>query len=132
MRYVTILLIAGIAAYAELARWVQESLLPSRLEAVFFRAVTLPTGAVEIRRPPKETRAELSKLIAASPSEANLYALRAREEELQLDFKAAETDWKKSAQLQDLADFYDRRIRPKDEIAVLESIGKAPSPAAST
>ena len=85
---------------------------------------------VEICRPPKETRAELSKLIAASPSEADLYALRAREEELQLDFKAAEIDWKKSAQLQDLADFYDRRIRPKDEIAVLESIGKAPSPAA--
>ncbi len=129
VRYVTILLIAGIAAYAELARWVQDIRSPGRLEAVFFRAVTLPTGTVEIRRPPKETRAELSKLIAASPSEANLYALRAREEELQLDFKAAETDWKKSSQLQDLADFYDRRLRPKDEIAVLESIGKAPSPA---
>jgi tetratricopeptide (TPR) repeat protein len=128
-RYVAILLIAGITAYAELAHWVQDIPSPSRLEAVFFRAITLPTGAVEIRRPPKETRAELTKLIAVSPSEANLYALRAREEELQLDFKAAETDWKKSAQLPELADFYDRRIRPKDEIAVLESIGKTPSPA---
>ncbi len=125
-----VLVAACIAGRAELARWVQDIASPSPLEAVFFRAVTLPAGAVEIRRPPKETRAELSKLIAASPSEADLYALRAREEELQLDFKAAEIDWKKSAQLQDLADFYDRRIRPKDEIAVLESIGKAPSPAA--
>ena len=49
---------------AELARWVQHIPSPSRLEALFFRAVTLPAGAVEIRRPPKETRAELTKLIA--------------------------------------------------------------------
>jgi tetratricopeptide (TPR) repeat protein len=124
------LLAASISSHAELARWVQDIPSPSQLEAVFFRAVALPAGAIEIRRPPRETRVELSKLIATRPSQADLYALRAREDELQLDFKAAENDWKKSAQPLDLADFYHRRIRPKEEIAVLEAIGKSPSPAA--
>lgn len=131
-------LIAGMAGRAELARWVQDIPSPSRLEAVFFRAVAVPAGTIEIRRPPKETRAELTKLIAASPAQADLYALRAREDELQLDFNAAENDWKKAAQLAsnkiaaaiDLADFYHRRIRPRDEIATLESIGKATLPPA--
>jgi cellulose synthase operon protein C len=127
---VLILAAASISSHAELARWVQDIPSPSRLEAVFFRAVTLPTGAIEIRRPPSQTRAELTKLITASPSPADLYALRAREDELQLDFQAAENDWKKSAQPLDLADFYHRRIRPKEEIDVLEVIGKSPSPAA--
>ena len=124
------LVAACVAGRAELGRWVQDIASPSRLEAVFFRAVALPAGAVEVLRPPKETRAELSKLIVASPSEGALYALRAREEELQLDFKSAEIDWKKSGQLLDIADFYHRRIRPRDEIAVLESLGKTPSSAA--
>lgn len=123
------LLAACLASHAELARWVQDIPSPSQLEAVFFRAVTLPAGAIEIRRPPKETRVELSRLIAARPSQADFYALRAREDELQLDFQAAENDWKKSAQPLDLADFYHRRIRPKEEIAVLEAIGKSPLPA---
>jgi hypothetical protein len=114
---------ACISTHAELARWVQNIPSPSQLEAVFLRAVTLPSGAIEIRRPPKETRVELSKLIAARPSQADLYALRAREDELQLDFTAAENDWKKAAQPLDLADYYHRRIRPKEEIAALEAIG---------
>ena len=130
VRYALLVVAAGIAGYAELGRWVEDIPSPSQLEAVFFRAVNLPAGAIEIRRPPKETRAELTKLIAASPSEAGLYALRAREDELQLDFKAAENDWKKSNRPLDLADFYHRRIRPKEEIAVLESIGKSPAAAA--
>ena len=126
VRFIVALALIGIA-YADLARWVQDIPSPGRLEAVFFRAVSVPSGAVEIRRPPKETRVELSKLIAASPSQADLYALRAREDEQQLDFTAAESDWKKSGQLLNVANFYNRRIRPKDEIAVLESIGSAPS-----
>jgi len=133
---ITLLALCAFAARAELARWIQHIPSPSQLEAVFFRAVTLPTGAIEIRRPPKETRAELSKLISASPSQADLYTLRAREDELQLDFGAAENDWKRAAQLAsnkaaatlDFADFYHRRIRPKDEIAALETVGKMPSP----
>jgi cellulose synthase operon protein C len=131
------LVIGGISARAELARWVQHIPSPGQLEAAFFRAVTVPAGAVEIPRPPKEARAELSKLITATPAQADLYALRAHEDELQLDFNAAENDWKKAAQLAsnkaaatlDLADFYHSRIRPKDEIATLESVGKLPSPA---
>lgn len=120
-----IFLAAGVLGRGDIARWVQGIASPSLLEPVFFRAVTLPAGAVEIRRPAKETRAELTKLIAASPSQSDLYALRAREEEQQLDFTSAENDWKKAGKLDDLADFYERRIRPKDEIAALETIGKS-------
>jgi len=124
-----LVLIVGVAGRAELARWVQDIPTPSRLEAVFFRAVTSPAGAIEVLRPPKETRAELSKLIAASPADTDLYALRAREDELQLDFNAAESDWKKAGSFTDLADFYHRRLRPRDEIAALEAVGKAAAPA---
>ena len=127
----------AVAAHAELARWIQDIPAPSRLEAIFFRAVALPVGAIEIRRPPKETVAELGKLISTSPSDAELYSLRAREQEQQLDFAAAESDWKKAAQLApnkiaatlELADFYNRRIRPQDEIAALEAAGKMPAQA---
>lgn len=119
----------AVAAYGQLSHWIQDIPTPSALEAVFFRAVALPTGAIEVRRPPKETRAELTKLIAASPMQSDLYALRAHEDELQLDFKSAEADWKKSANALDLADFYHRRVRPTEEISVLDSIGKSPSTA---
>src|SRR5260370_5777785 len=98
-----LVLIAGVAGHAELARWVQNIPTPSRLEAVFFRAVAVPVGAIEVLRPPKETRAELGKLIAASPADKDLYALRAHEDELQLDFTSAESDWKKAGALTDLA-----------------------------
>ena len=113
----TLLLIAGLVGHAELGRWVQDIPSPSRLEAVFFRG--------DVRRPPKETRADLSKLIASSPSQKDLYALRGHEDELQLDFAAAEADWKKAGSQLDLADFYERRIRPKEEIAALETVGNA-------
>ena len=55
--------------------------------------------ACPARRPPAETRPELTKLIGASPSDAELYSLRALEDEQQLDFAAAEADWTKYAQL---------------------------------
>ena len=126
----TLFLAAALAAHAQLTRWIEDIPSPSAIEAVFFRSVNTPTGAIETRRPPKEVRIELTKLITASPTQADLYALRAHEAELQLDFKAAEADWKKSGHAIDLADFYHRRIRPTDEIAVLESVGKSPSPTA--
>ena len=127
--YTAAFLLTALAAHAQLTRWIENIPNPSPLEAIFFRAVSLPTGAIEIRRPSKETRIELTKRIAASPAQADLYSLRAHEDELQLDFKSAEADWKKSAQPIDLADFYHRRIRPTDEISVLETIGKSSSPA---
>ncbi len=86
--------------------------------------MSLPNGAVAFRRPPSETRPALGDLIKTQPRNAELYSLRALEDEQQLDFTAAESDWKAyvenssdkiNAQLA-LADFYHRRLRPADEI----------------
>src|SRR5208337_2272705 len=60
--------------------------------------------------------------------------LRALEDEQQLDLTAAESDWKlyvetsvnKTAAQLALADFYQRRLRPQDEIAVLSMVAGAP------
>ena len=89
-----------------------------------------------VRRPPKETRADLTKLIAAAPSDAELVSLRALEAEQQLDFIAAEADWKKYVDLaQDkgaarlaLADYYHRRLQPKDEFDALTLAAREPAP----
>ena len=56
--------------------------------------MSLPSGAVPFRRPPSETRPALGELIKAQPHNAELYSLRALEDEQQLDFTAAESDWK--------------------------------------
>ena len=95
--------------------------LPSndRLRAVSYLN-TLP-------KPPKETRALLSPMITATPTDADLLALRGREAERQLDFVAAEADWKshalaardKAAGQIALADFYHRRNRGADEVQAL-------------
>ena len=58
-----------------------------------------------------------------------LYRLRAQEAEVALDFAAAEGDWKSYAQHAsdsyaaqiELADFYYRRIRPREEMATLSA-----------
>ncbi|MEO8027316.1 MAG: hypothetical protein ABI823_12625, partial [Bryobacteraceae bacterium] len=129
--------IAALAAHGELARWVQDIDGAGRLEAVFFRTVTLPGGPVPVRRPPKETRAELDKLIANAPADAELYSLRALEAEQQLDFAAAENDWKKytsvaadtAAARVALADFYHRRLRSNDELGLLALAAAEPPPA---
>jgi hypothetical protein len=110
-----------------LTHWAENIEAASKLEAVFFRTVALPGGSVAVRRPPKETRPELTKLIAAAPQEAELYSLRALEDEQQLDFTAAEADWKKSIEAAKdrgaariaLADFYHRRLKPNEEFAAL-------------
>jgi hypothetical protein len=57
---------------AELTHWAENIEAASKLEAVFFRTVALPGGAVVVRRPPKETRPELGKLITAAPQDAEL------------------------------------------------------------
>jgi tetratricopeptide (TPR) repeat protein len=125
----------GLLLRAELAEWLQHLPSDSPLQKAFFRAMPLPGGPVEARRPPRETRPALSALIAATPKDAKLYRLRAGEAELALDFTAAETDWKKFASLSNngpagslaLADFYHRRLRPQDEIQALEAVAKAPA-----
>ena len=114
--------VGAIAAVGELPSWIRNVEANTALEAVFFRTMSLPNGAVAFRRPPRETRPALGELIKAEPHQADLYSLRALEDEQQLDFGAAESDWKAyvenssdkiNAQLT-LADFYHRRVRPSD------------------
>jgi Flp pilus assembly protein TadD len=132
------LVIGGFfAARAELTKWAEGVAAGNRLEAVFFRNVLLPNGTVPVRRPPKETRPELTKLIGATPNDSELYSLRALEDEQQLDFSAAEADWKKYADASSdkgaarlaLADFYHRRLRSRDEFNALSSASLEPGPA---
>jgi tetratricopeptide (TPR) repeat protein len=114
----------ALAARGELADYIQRLELADRLEGVFFHSASLPGGPVLARRPPAEARQALSLMITASPNDARLYALRARESELILDFAAAEADWKRSGNALELADFYHRRLRPADEIEVLRAAGE--------
>jgi thioredoxin-like negative regulator of GroEL len=122
---------ATLALYADLPAWIEHQPAMARLEGVFFRTAPMPGGPVAVRRPPQETREALSKLIAATPAEADLLVLRAQAAEEQLDFAAAEQDWTKFAELAPdkaagqlaLADFYHRRLRPLDEIRALDAAG---------
>ena len=125
----------AIAALAELPSWIRNVEASNILEAVFFRMMSLPGGPVLFRRPPRETRPALGELIKAQAHNADLYSLRALEDEQQLDFAAAESDWKSyvdnsadkiSAGLA-LADFYHRRLRPADEIKTLSLLANAAS-----
>src|SRR5580692_305734 len=114
--------------HAELEPWLQHT--PSGpASAALFRSVAMPGGAVSVRKPPAESRPALTSLISAAPRHAMLYRLRAHEAELAVDFAAAEADWKNYAQNSvdqyaaqiELADFYHRRIRTKDELAALKA-----------
>jgi cellulose synthase operon protein C len=125
---------AAVSAFGELPSWIRNIDASTALEGVFFRMMLLPNGAVAFRRPPRETRPALGDLIKSQPRNADLYSLRALEDEQQLDFTAAESDWKAyvenssdkiSAELA-LADFYHHRLRPADEIKTLSLIANAP------
>ena len=127
-----------VSALAEVPSWIRNIDAGSAVEAIFFRIMSLPSGAVAFRRPPRETRPALSDLIKSQPRNAELYSLRALENEQALDFRAAEADWKAylenssdktSAQLA-LADFYHHRLRPADEIRTLSLVVNAPPIAA--
>ncbi|MFQ5722882.1 MAG: hypothetical protein ACE5G6_00210 [Terriglobia bacterium] len=131
-----LLSVPGLALRADLAEWVRNIEATSRLEGVFFRLFPLPDGAVPMRRPPSETRPALTRLLRETPSEAALYSLRALEAERQLDFDAAEADWKSYAGLAAdpvagqlaLADFYHRRLQPRQEVAALLEAARRSSP----
>jgi Flp pilus assembly protein TadD len=136
-----VLLLAGgfvLKAKGDLPAWIHNIEAKTGLESAFFRTMQLPYGEVLFRRPPAETRPVLGELAQQQPADADLYSLRALEDEQQLDFVAAEKDWKvyvekakdKVPAQWDLADFYHRRLRPKDEIAALRAIGDSPLPAA--
>lgn len=124
-----------------IARWLENAESGSGVEKALYRLMRLPGGEILFRRSPRETRQELTALLNASQNGAKnsaaLYSLRAMEDEQALDFEAAERDWKTWAEKADdnaaahldLANFYDRRLRPQDELAALEAVGQAaPSP----
>ena len=122
-------------ASGALPAWIRNIEGRTALEAAFFRMMALPGGEVLFRRPPSETRPALGELLKKQPADVELYSLRALEDEEQLDFAAAETDWKsygeksadKSAAQLLLADFYRRRLQPADEIKALSVVAGAPS-----
>ena len=125
---------AVVAARAELSGWVQHEPAGPLLQ-ILLRSVPMPGGAVQVRRPPSETRPALTAMIAADAKNAALYRLRAQEAELQLDFIAAEKDWRSYADLiadpgqgyLDLADYYHRRANAGGELSALEVVGRASS-----
>jgi len=130
-------LAAGLmAARAAMPAWVQNIEVRSLVEAAIFRSVSLPSGPLTIRRPPAESVPALGELVKQHPQQADLYSLKALEEEQKLDFTAAETDWKlylqnaadKAAAQMDLADFYHRRHRPQEELSALSAAARLPSP----
>jgi tetratricopeptide (TPR) repeat protein len=105
----------------------------SGVEKALFRLMKLPGGEALYKRSPREARPELTALMNSSKNSAALYSLRALEDEKALDFEAAEHDWKSWAQQSDdkaaanldLADFYERRLKPQEELAALELVGQA-------
>ena len=107
----------------------------SALESALYRWMPMPVSKVFGLRPPHEATPLLSELIQRQPI-AELYSLRALNEEAALDFVSAEADWKKYVEVSpdriqaewSLADFYKRRLRPADEVVTLTSIGRAPTP----
>jgi len=129
------LFLAGIAARGDLVEWLQNLESNGRFEAVFFRTVTLLGAPISVRRSPLEARNALNDLVSKSPNDPEVYRMRARADEAQLDSSAEEADWQKftqlapdkaDAQLQ-LADFYHRRARPLDEVKALSAAAQAPA-----
>ena len=126
-----------LGAGNSISRWLENAESGSGVEKALYRLMKLPGGEALYRRSPRETRPELTALINNSKNSAALYSLRAMEDEQALDFDAAEKDWKswaanasdKSAANLDLADFYERRLKPHEEIAALEAVGSAPASA---
>jgi cellulose synthase operon protein C len=123
----------GAFASDSIPTWQQVTVAGSKIENALFRAMPVPGGQVHSRRPPREAKPLLDALAQSNPADAALYSLRALDEEQQLDFAAAENDWKlyavraadhTAAQLA-LADFYHRRARPLDEIAALSVVAKS-------
>ncbi len=123
-----------LALRAQLPSWAQETIAFTPLEGALFRIMGLPEGVVMHLRPPWESRAHLGKLIQQTPRNADLYSLRAREEERSQDYTAAEADWRQAAAdsqdklpaLTELADFYHRRVDTDKELNTLLQLAAIP------
>ncbi len=95
----TIFAVGWVAtASGALPAWIRNIEGRTEIEAAFFRLMALPGGEVAFRRPPSETRPALGDLLKKQPGNTELYSLRALEDEQQLDFTAAEADWKSFAE----------------------------------
>ncbi len=132
---VALLAATAITAHADLPAWMQQVVSASAIESALYRVMDLPGLRTLYPRPPAESRTDLSVLVQKSPSDPELYAIRARVDEQALDFTAAEQDWKSyvthvkdipAAQLE-LANYYDRRLQPQQEIATLTALAAVPS-----
>ena len=127
--------LAGWQARAALPRWMQDAIGASAIEAALYRVMEIPGVKALYPRPPKEAQGELSGLIGKAPDQAELYSLRALEEEQALDFRAAEGDWKAYASRAkdpvgaklELADYYHRRLEAGDEVKMLMEVGSSPA-----
>ncbi len=137
-------LLTATTAQATLPSWLQHIVGASTIESALYRTMPLPAVEILYPRPPKESQTELARLIQTTPTQADLYQLRARADEQALDETAAEADWKQyaahaasagqdpiPAQLE-LAGFYQRRLQIPQAIAVLTQVAAAPSPASET
>lgn len=126
-----------VALRAELPLWTQETIALTPLEGALFRIMYLPSGAVMHLRPAWESRSHLGQLIEKTPRDAELYFLRAHEEESLANYAAAEADWKQAANasqsklgaLEELADFYHRRVAPEQEVNALLQLASLPEQA---
>ncbi|MBV9084082.1 MAG: hypothetical protein JOZ62_15510, partial [Acidobacteriaceae bacterium] len=122
---------AAVVLRAELPVWVGDIAAGSALEAALFRVMGLPGGSVMHVRPAWESRSQLDALIQKSPHEAELYSIRAREEERLQYYDAAETDFRKCAAeshdkltaLTELANFYRDRLQLEKEVDTLLQLG---------
>ena len=119
-------------AQIELSSAAENAISASALEQALYRLMPLPACQVLARRVPAESRVELDTLLKQASANADLFAIRAQEDERQLDFKAAEQDWRQAARLShnkqaaliNLADFYSRRLEPQLEVqALLQAAG---------
>jgi tetratricopeptide (TPR) repeat protein len=135
-----LLLLFTTTAQATLPAWLQHIVGASTIESALYRTMALPSVEALYPRPPKESQAELARLIHSAPDQAELYQLRARADEQALDEPTAEADWKLYASHAkdpiparlELADFYQRRLEIRQAIAVLKQVAAAPSPASET
>ena len=70
-----------MSAWGDLPSWIRNIEAGTAIESAIFRSMSLPGGDMLFRRPPSETRPALSELIKAQPKSADLYSLRALEDE---------------------------------------------------
>jgi len=125
----------ALTARGDISEWLQNIEATTPAENALFRLMDFPGGSALAPRPPQEARPLLDALVQAQPARAELYSLRAMTEEQQLDFDAAEKDWKSYAQAgadrtaseTALADFYHRRGRAADEAASMMAVAQLPS-----